>query len=180
MKITDRRDFGRLCEHHGFTRGVEIGTDRADFAYHLLKGWKNCEEFWCFDPYEPVGEPPHSHPWDRTPDLMMACARLAEFVPAARIIRMPSTEGPRMLWFKPEFVYIDGLHDYQSVSQDIATWWPQVVPGGILAGHDYCGDTHDVVRAVDDFCKVEGLRPNFTQEPKFAHSWWVYKPGGSP
>jgi len=39
-----------------------------------------------------------------------------------------------------DFVYIDGLHDYGSVKQDIAAWWPKVKVGGFIGGHDY----HDV------------------------------------
>ena len=40
-----------------------------------------------------------------------------------------------------DFVYIDGLHDFGSVKQDIAAWWPKVKAGGFIGGHDY----HDVV-----------------------------------
>jgi predicted O-methyltransferase YrrM len=36
-----------------------------------------------------------------------------------------------------DFVFIDGDHQYQSVRADLASWWPKVKPGGILAGHDY-------------------------------------------
>lgn len=55
-----------------------------------------------------------------------------------RIIERPSSEvfGD----FANErfsFVYIDGGHDYTSVSQDIRNYFPKVLNGGFIGGHDY-------------------------------------------
>ena len=36
-----------------------------------------------------------------------------------------------------DLAFIDALHDYEHVKQDIALWWPKVRIGGILAGHDF-------------------------------------------
>jgi hypothetical protein len=35
------------------------------------------------------------------------------------------------------FVFIDAAHDYKSVKDDIEAWTKKVIPGGIIAGHDY-------------------------------------------
>jgi predicted O-methyltransferase YrrM len=35
-----------------------------------------------------------------------------------------------------DFVFIDAAHDLESVTKDIAAWWPKVREGGLLAGHD--------------------------------------------
>lgn len=35
-----------------------------------------------------------------------------------------------------DVVFIDGAHDYDSVMEDIAAWYPKVKTGGILSGHD--------------------------------------------
>jgi hypothetical protein len=174
--LNDRRQFGAYCQERGYRRGVEVGTDRADFAHNVLRLWPSCEEFWCFDPYEPYGAGSHDHAYDRTPDLMMACVRLAPFVPAVRIIRQCSRAWSKQLWFRPDFVYVDGLHDFASVAADIDAWWPYVAPGGTLAGHDYAESTPDVIRAVDALVKREGLPLNLTAEPRFPRSWWVVKP----
>lgn len=51
-----------------------------------------------------------------------------------------------------DFVFIDAGHDYNSVMNDLKSWYPKVKFGGIIAGHDYhyhCG----VYPAVNEFFK---------------------------
>ncbi len=47
-----------------------------------------------------------------------------------------------------DIVFIDALHDYESVKQDIALWWPKVRVGGMLALHDFNHQWPGVERAV--------------------------------
>jgi hypothetical protein len=47
-----------------------------------------------------------------------------------------------------DLVFIDALHDYASVKEDIALWWPHVRIGGMLAGHDFNHQWPGVERAV--------------------------------
>lgn len=49
-----------------------------------------------------------------------------------------------------DVVFIDALHDYDSVVQDISLWWPLVREGGFLALHDYNHKWPGVMRAVAD------------------------------
>lgn len=44
----------------------------------------------------------------------------------------PTQNDPRV-----DLVFIDALHDYEHVKQDIGLWWPKVRIGGILSGHDF-------------------------------------------
>ena len=58
-----------------------------------------------------------------------------------------------------DYIYIDGDHSYDKVTQDINTWFPFVKPNGIIAGHDYSineirdknTNSFGVVRAVNKF-----------------------------
>ena len=58
-----------------------------------------------------------------------------------------------------DWVYIDALHNYKSVTQDLTAWAPKIKPTGWIWGHDY--RTKDfkpkadvqVREAVHDFCK---------------------------
>lgn len=52
-------------------------------------------------------------------------------------------------------LFIDGAHDYAAVKADILSWTPAVVPGGIVAFHDYGNSdvlpwTAGVKQAVDE------------------------------
>lgn len=47
-----------------------------------------------------------------------------------------------------DLVFIDALHDYEHVKQDIALWWPKVRRGGIISGHDFNHKWTGVERAV--------------------------------
>lgn len=47
-----------------------------------------------------------------------------------------------------DLIFLDALHDYESVKQDIALWWPKVRIGGMLAGHDFNHQWPGVERAV--------------------------------
>jgi hypothetical protein len=49
-----------------------------------------------------------------------------------------------------DIIFIDALHDYASVKQDIALWWPHVRVGGMLTGHDFNHQWPGVERAIAD------------------------------
>jgi hypothetical protein len=69
-----------------------------------------------------------------------------------------------------DVVFIDALHDYESVKQDIELWWPLVREGGYLAGHDYNHKWPGVMRAVAEHFNLMDvcLGPD--------SMWWVQKP----
>lgn len=55
-------------------------------------------------------------------------------------------------------VFIDGAHDYVSVTEDIRWWRPLVAPGGILCGHDFrdaAGVEQAVIDSLDDVQVVD-------------------------
>lgn len=53
-------------------------------------------------------------------------------------------------------IYIDANHLYDGVKADIKTFWPKLVPGGIMAFHDYNDNGgYGVQRAVTEHMKGE-------------------------
>lgn len=34
-------------------------------------------------------------------------------------------------------IFIDANHTYEAVKEDIAAWWPRLMPDGVMIGHDY-------------------------------------------
>lgn len=72
-------------------------------------------------------------------------------------LRLPSVEAARMI---PDggldFVFIDSLHYYEDLCEDIETWKPKLCAGGILAGDDCYRRFPGVKKALDE--KLPGYR----------------------
>ena len=75
-----------------------------------------------------------------------------------------------------DFAYIDALHDYAHVVEDIAAWWPKVRREGFIGGHDYQSNPasdFEVYRAVNEF--VES-KPNSAVELRiFGDTSWLVR-----
>lgn len=63
-------------------------------------------------------------------------------------------------------VYVDAAHDYNSVKNDIAAWYPKLVIGGIMAFHDYSMPQYGVKQAVIEFSQEKGLELFLIPEDK--------------
>ena len=71
-----------------------------------------------------------------------------------------------------DFVYIDACHEYESVKQDIESWFSLVKSGGIIGGHDFWeAEGYGVTRAVREFASKNKLRLTASYA-----DWWVIKP----
>lgn len=44
-----------------------------------------------------------------------------------------------------DFIYLDGLHTYEGVRDDIKNYLPLVKPGGVIGGHDYTQNLEHLV-----------------------------------
>lgn len=56
-----------------------------------------------------------------------------------------------------DFVFVDGLHTYEGVVDDIAAYAPIMRPGGVMIFNDYGGEFGGVTQAVDEFVSKHGL-----------------------
>ncbi len=160
---------------------AEVGVREGYFSKFILDN-TNVKKLYAIDP------------WERNPELengaqeaFNTCHRLLDpFGERAEMIKGYSPSASEM--FEDEsldFVYIDGLHDYESVKADIEGFYPKVKNGGIIAGHDYHeGDWPGVYNAVNQFIAENGLEFNLTgidsPDYEIEHdgqkpSWWAYK-----
>ena len=69
-----------------------------------------------------------------------------------------------------DLVFIDALHTYEAAHQDILSWAPKVMQGGIVAGHDYSHHFPGVIRAVNEFVASLGTT---VLHLGVDHVWWV-------
>jgi predicted O-methyltransferase YrrM len=70
----------------------------------------------------------------------------------AIVYRTDSLTAAKMLTLPggADFIFIDADHSYEAVRADIAAWRRRLVPGGLIAGHDYDAHWPGVMRAVDE------------------------------
>lgn len=170
-------------------RVLELGSDRgvSTEVFLLL-----CEEVVVVDP------------WDGFPDVSFAFDHIEDDAAKADFMDMRRTRGQQFLDrnggypnlkiirdYSPnaqlamaaqytgyfDLVYVDAVHEYQPVIDDVRASWPLVREGGWLAGHDYVvtdGGECQVIPAVD-FLFGEGNVKVFSDS-----SWLIQRPDHHP
>lgn len=74
-------------------------------------------------------------------------------------------------------VYLDAGHSYENVKEDLKTWYPKVVKGGVIAGHDFLNQAYGVQRAVREFAKTHRLEVFILKEDKDEDAgFYFFKP----
>jgi hypothetical protein len=183
--LENRDQIPQLLADRGYSGvGVEIGGHLGEYSAKLLSHSKLSRLYsvdtWSAEfPGLPAGMNPF-HSFSECAD------RLWKHGHRAVMLRLPSVEAADL--FKDnslDFVYIDGNHTLESVTSDIAAWWPKVRRGGVCAGHDYNVISSEVREAVDRHCATHRLVLHLTEcdflhgpERHVIRSWLVEKPGG--
>jgi hypothetical protein len=76
--------------------------------------------------------------------------------PSANFIREESIVAANKFLDKSlDMVFIDAIHLYENVKEDIKTWLPKVKSGGIISGDDYTDYFPGVKQAVQEYFKNE-------------------------
>lgn len=136
---------------------VEVGVAEGRFAEEIYK-W-DIDELWLVDLWE-------------TMPFIDGCASFDQQWHDANYKRVKELfEGKKDVFIMKGFshkiaesipdesmglIYIDSDHSYGGCKSDVKSWWPKLVPGGIMAFHDY-GDwqNYGVNRAVIEHVKGE-------------------------
>lgn len=105
----------------------------------------------------------------------IAMANLKPYVNKILVIKTTSEEAIKLKIFqgaKFNFIYIDGNHLYEFVWKDIKMWYPHLLSGGVLGGHDYIAHP-GVKKAVDEVVAMNNWEL-FLSNYK-AGEWWLIK-----
>ncbi len=173
----------RLFRRLNFKLGCEVGVERARFSKILCQANPTLK-LYGVDPWL-FFEDYRNH---------VNQERLDEFFRETRermkpfnfqIIRDSSVNAARRFDDQIlDFVYIDAMHDYKSVKEDIAAWHPKVKKGGIVSGHDYVdGRDNDrpdkpdygVKKAVNQWVEEKHIKHLFILEKDHVPSWFYVK-----
>jgi hypothetical protein len=173
MQVESRDDFPELLKALGlYGTYVEVGVEEGAYSRVFLPNLaaKVFQRLVLVDPWD-LGLYFKKITQKEMEEVYHRVKNLAEFNPGVDVLRMRSVDASRTFqdaWV--DFVYIDALHDYGSVREDIAAWRPKIRPGGVLAGHDLY--MPGVKQALAEFCAREGKEyQRVTREAD--HSWYL-------
>ena len=176
--------FPRIIKRLGYKVGAEVGVERAVYSKVICSRVPGIKMYGI-------------DPWERYEGYRdhVSQKHLDEFYESAKnrmkdydytILRKTSKEASKD--FKDgtlDFVYIDAMHDYDSVKEDIALWHPKVRRGGIVAGHDYMngmhtgaeGDTveYGVKQALHEWIEKQGIEYFFVLTKDKSPSWFYVR-----
>jgi len=138
----NRYDFPELFKELNFVVGVEIGVLEGEYSEILCKSNPELKLYsidaWLFYPMRKNAR--KQKDYDKI--YKVATERLSRY-PNCEIIRKWSADAVNDFADESlDFVFIDGDHEFRTVTNDIADWSKKVRKGGIVAGHDY-GRSHD-------------------------------------
>lgn len=135
------------------TRMVEVGTFSGSSAVQFLDSPKvehlTCVDIWCSN-YDAT---------DHASNSDMEAAKHAFIIRAGKelysgrcaLLELPSVQAAATYPDHTfDLVYIDAMHHYRAVKEDIQAWLPKVKPGAWIAGHDYLSHHPGVKEAVDE------------------------------
>lgn len=142
-----------FMREQGYTSFVEVGCKEGRTSGHILREVPGSQVV-AIDPW--IVQARSADPkretyaeWDFEKIEREFWENVGEGRDRCTMLRKTSEEAaPGVLDGQVDLVFIDALHDYQSVKADIALWWPKVRAGGILAGHDFNHKWPGVERAV--------------------------------
>lgn len=67
-------------------------------------------------------------------------------------------------------INVDADHSEEGVWRDIVSWYPKLVPGGIMAFHDYLNPGYGVNKAVKNYATLHQLRIHEMLEDDLLHA----------
>lgn len=136
--------------------GVEIGVFKGDFSKILLKTIQP-QILYLIDPWEGIigsGDKNGDNIEQINGDLYYVNNIIPQFlfIPQVKILRHYSDVINTFPDEYLDWVYVDGLHEYEFVKHDLESSYKKIKDGGCIMGHDYNLSFPGVIRAVNEFC----------------------------
>ncbi len=156
--ISNRQHFADIIKENGYKHVAEIGVRRGWFSEWLLKNTE--ATVFSIDCWVDGSENIETHA-----TIHETVDRLYPY--GGRSILIKAFSEHIQDFFRDDclgLVYIDALHEYNAIRNDIYAWWPKLKKGGCMSGHDY-SDHHwpGVFRAVNEFVQHHKLQLYVTE-----------------
>ena len=176
-----------LCELN-FKTGVEVGVAAGIYSQVLCEANPQMKIF-GIDPWQAYKGYQDYVKEDTFKNLEKSAIKRLSKYPNYTILKDFSSHAIHQFADNSlDFVYIDANHKDPYITQDLTEWYKKVVPGGILAGHDYNrlkNNVCDVVDATNAHARKNNIHPWFVLGSKEVvpgkirdkhRSWMIIKP----
>lgn len=160
--ITTRADLWKILAQNDLKGNIaELGVAEGLFSRDMLAWPWKFSTLYMVDRWKQVyhdgGDSSFPQAW-HDQNFLEATGRVARFGKRAVILRGDTDKmAQRVPDHTLALVYIDADHRYDSVLRDIYHWKKKLVPGGVMAFHDFASLQYGVNSAVQDFCRDTGI-----------------------
>jgi len=148
-----------LFQELGYKYGAEVGVRKAEYSEIICKAMPGVKLV-CIDPWSAYrGADGTKAGPDRQEKYYQYCQKKLSAYDV-KFLRMTSEEALKEVPDNSlDFVYIDAIHDFDSVAMDIISWTKKVKAGGIISGHDYYHYHHfGVIEFVDAYTRAHNIQ----------------------
>jgi hypothetical protein len=172
-----RKSLAKIFNIAGYKYGAEIGV-RSGYYSKVLFNHINGLKLICVDPwvsYKAIEQVPQEIV-DQTHDN---CLRRLKGLDV-EYMKMTSMEAVKQVPDKSlDFVYIDGLHEFDDSMMDIIRWSPKVRTGGIVSGRNYFAFYRSgAMMAVDAYTYAHNINEWYVvTADKYPSYFWVQMNG---
>jgi len=150
--------------------GAEIGVRFGHNALNILRT-KDIEKLYLIDPYTEyltVGGRKFNSKDENA--YLKARDNLKKYRDKVVFMTEKSSDAYLGIMEELDFCYIDGLHTYEGVQQDIDLYYPLIKKGGLLGGDDFSIKFQGLCLAVIEFVSKHHLILHGD-----GTDWWVQK-----
>jgi hypothetical protein len=160
-----------IINQNNFQKCVEVGVWRGDLSFFNLQNCPSIKEYYMIDPlrtddndFSYFGEdrPPFMPEGKYECDMGEGLKTQQEFDQIYQNIIIKISNDNRVKFIREaslnavnlfendslDFVFIDSVHLYEYVKQDVMAWIKKVRPGGIISGDDHINDFPGVSKAL--------------------------------
>jgi hypothetical protein len=131
-KAGNRIYFSRLFKYGGFRKGLEMGTDTNRFSEaFLVDNPDTITEWHMVEPFPGADFYKRKNSWAER-----GIGNNTRIIHHQKKSLDPSLLNS-LQDHSFDFIYIDGVHDYTTVRQELPLYWEKLKVGGLFSGHDY-------------------------------------------
>jgi hypothetical protein len=179
VELNTRSDFGKFLKERGLDAypAAEVGVAEGFYSLEILE-W-GIPRVYMVDAWEtvpgfPGGLSESQELHDR--NFCDCMERVKPYMDRVVVLRGMTVE---MADEVPDgllgFIHLDATHTYESTLADLQAWYPKLVPGGIMSGHDYLNPDWGVNQAVTEFAADVGARPHAIDVERTEHACFWFE-----